>query len=115
MTSTMQLYIKNDLKRELKIKAASDGVSISEVARHYLTNWKFGLFGYVKFEDKNKLPKLPGIYFVISNNKVEYIGRSDNIRARFYSHHREVDFEKLTDPVIHWMHVNEDLEVGAQP
>jgi uncharacterized protein (UPF0297 family) len=110
MTSTIQLYIKNDLKRELKIKAASDGVSISEVARHYLTNWKFGLSGYVKLEDKSKLPKLPVIYFVISNNgKVEYIGRSNNARARFRNHHRKEDFEKLVNPTIHWIHMDEDL------
>jgi uncharacterized protein (UPF0297 family) len=110
MASTIQLYIKNDLKRELKIKAASDGVSISEVARHYLTNWKFGLFGYVKLEDKNKLPKLPVIYFVISNNgKVEYIGRSNNARTRFRNHHRKEDFEKLVNPTIHWIHMDEDL------
>jgi predicted GIY-YIG superfamily endonuclease len=47
-------------------------------------------------KEKHLLPKNSGIYFVIDEtNKVYYIGKAVNFRARWTSHHRVDELEKL--------------------
>ncbi len=108
--SKISLYIKDDFKKELKIKAAKDDISISKAARYFLENWNFGAMGFTEYKNRIALPEISGIYFIISNNTVKYIGRSVNIRRRFcgLSHHKHELFETLIDPVIHWIFIKVD-------
>jgi len=46
-------------------------------------------------QNKDDLPEESGIYFVIDASKVYYIGMSQNLQERWYSHHRQPDFDKL--------------------
>ena len=46
-------------------------------------------------QDKDDLPEESGIYFVIDESKIYYIGMSKNLQNRWYSHHRQDDFDKI--------------------
>lgn len=115
-SSRISLYIKNEFKQELKIKAAKDNVSISQVAGQFLQNWNLGAMGFTYYKDRLKLPEISGIYFVISDNVIRYIGCSTNLRKRFYGacHHRHEVFSNLDSPIIHWIAIDDselkDLE-----
>lgn len=53
--------------------------------------------------DRSKLPQIAAIYFVHQGNKLLYIGKSENLRQRWYSHHRLVQFLNTGDNVyISW-------------
>lgn len=115
-SSRISLYIKNEFKQELKIKAAKDDVSISQIAGQFLQNWNLGAMGFTYYKDRLKLPEISGIYFVISDNIIRYIGCSTNLRKRFYGtcHHRHEIFNNLDSPIIHWIAIDDselkDLE-----
>lgn len=50
---------------------------------------------FVYLCDRNKLPAAAGIYFVITaTNEIIYIGRSDNIKSRWVTHHK---FEEVSE------------------
>lgn len=115
-SSRISLYIKNEFKQELKIKAAKDNVSISQIAGQFLQNWNLGAMDFTYYKDRSKLPEISGIYFIISNNTIRYIGCSANLKKRFHSvsHHRHEIFSDLDNPIIHWIAVDnselKDLE-----
>ena len=46
-------------------------------------------------QDKDDLPEESGIYFIIDESKIYYIGMSKNLQNRWYSHHRQDDFDKI--------------------
>ncbi|WP_375494649.1 GIY-YIG nuclease family protein [uncultured Nostoc sp.] len=49
---------------------------------------------FVSFQERKILPASPGIYFAISSNdEILYIGRSNNLRNRWKSHHRAVQLK----------------------
>ncbi|WP_017655956.1 GIY-YIG nuclease family protein [Fortiea contorta] len=59
--------------------------------------------------DKNKLPDIPAIYFIWSSNKLLYIGKTSNLKKRFYQHHRAVNFlEAGGDTRIAWFSIQDD-------
>jgi hypothetical protein len=51
----------------------------------------------LKIQNKDDLPEEAGIYFVIDASKVYYIGMSRNLQERWYCHHRQADFDKLSN------------------
>jgi predicted GIY-YIG superfamily endonuclease len=59
------------------------------------------------FESIKELPKLPAVYFVISNNEVLYIGSSCNLNRRWKEHHRYQDFKELDLVKITWLELSD--------
>ena len=51
-------------------------------------------------QNKDDLPEEAGIYFVIDESKVYYIGMSQNLQQRWYSHHRQPDFDEIPNLLI---------------
>ncbi|WP_228015664.1 GIY-YIG nuclease family protein [Synechocystis salina] len=52
-------------------------------------------------EERDELPEQPGIYFVLNrDDTIEYIGMSANLQKRWYSHHRQSDFDLIEDGKI---------------
>lgn len=45
-------------------------------------------FKSVKIEQRDELPEAAGIYFVIDESEIYYIGISENIQERWYSHNK---------------------------
>jgi hypothetical protein len=58
-------------------------------------------------ENRDKLPSESGIYFVIRDSKVIYIGKAKNVWQRWQHHHRLPD--TLPDDVLKFIPVSEDL------
>lgn len=56
----------------------------------------------VTFEKRAELPIESGIYFVILDTKILYIGKSINLRNRWAGHHRAKQFNALGDIKIAW-------------
>lgn len=55
----------------------------------------------VSIEERDELPEQPGIYFVLNkDNAIQYIGMSINLQKRWYSHHRQSDFDLIKDGKI---------------
>jgi hypothetical protein len=60
------------------------------------TKLDFSVLAAVPLSEKVRLPKDPGVYFVVdASNVVHYIGASTNVRRRWASHHRISDFLSL--------------------
>lgn len=56
---------------------------------------------WVLINEKDELPEQSGIYFVIDNlETIHYIGMSINLRNRWYSHHRQEDFDLIENGKI---------------
>ncbi len=53
------------------------------------------LLSSLPMRDKDELPEEAGIYFVIDESKIYYIGMSKNLQDRWYSHHRQDAFDKV--------------------
>ncbi|NEZ67813.1 GIY-YIG nuclease family protein [Leptolyngbyaceae cyanobacterium CCMR0082] len=54
---------------------------------------------------KNKLPKVPAIYFVVSeSDSVEYIGIAQDLQSRWANHHRIKNFKDLKNARVHWLY-----------
>ncbi|MEH2047521.1 GIY-YIG nuclease family protein [Nostoc sp.] len=59
--------------------------------------------------EKNNLPEISAVYLVWSSNNLLYIGKTTNLRNRFFQHHRIVQFvEAGTDTRIGWFPVAVD-------
>ncbi|MBE9195104.1 GIY-YIG nuclease family protein [Synechocystis sp. LEGE 06083] len=55
----------------------------------------------VSVEERDELPEQPGIYFVLNkDDAIQYIGMSINLQKRWYSHHRQSDFDLIEDGKI---------------
>ncbi|MDJ0718209.1 MAG: GIY-YIG nuclease family protein [Prochloraceae cyanobacterium] len=59
-------------------------------------------FPVTLFEDLNKLPEVPAIYFVFASNRLLYIGRANNLRKKWDKHHRLEQFSLMRDVKIAW-------------
>jgi len=60
-------------------------------------------FESVKIENKDDLPEAAGIYFVIDESKIYYIGMSTNIQKRWYSHHKQSQIDTLSNIKIAYL------------
>lgn len=52
-------------------------------------------FPCVDLKRKEMLPENSGIYFVVQENNILYIGKATNIKKRWMGHHRYSQLEKL--------------------
>lgn len=58
----------------------------------------------VSFEDRKQLPKTAGIYIVVQNSTILYVGRATNLRHRWTKHHRAADLDLALGEVrIHYI------------
>ncbi|MBH8565902.1 GIY-YIG nuclease family protein [Nostoc sp. CENA67] len=64
----------------------------------------------VSFQERKILPASPGIYFAISSNdEILYIGRTSNLRNRWKSHHRAVQFKSQSQNIrLAWLQVDDE-------
>ncbi|HYX13478.1 MAG TPA: helix-turn-helix domain-containing protein [Nostoc sp.] len=59
-------------------------------------------------EWRKALPDCAGIYFAIdSNDAVQYIGRSNNIRLRWVQHHKNQQLTKISAVRLAWLEVSD--------
>lgn len=62
----------------------------------------------IDFEDRNQLPEVAGIYFAIdSNDNIQYIGQSMNIRNRLRTHNRKQQLSELSGVRIAYLEVSD--------
>ena len=62
----------------------------------------------IDFEDRKQLPEVSGIYFAIdSNDNIQYIGQSINIRNRLQTHHRKQQLSELAGVRIAYLEVSD--------
>ncbi|NEQ51287.1 MAG: GIY-YIG nuclease family protein [Leptolyngbya sp. SIO3F4] len=59
----------------------------------------------VLLADRSKLPRKPGVYAVIKQRKIYYIGMSTNLNQRWCgkSHHRFLQAQNLRYPSLHYV------------
>lgn len=61
----------------------------------------------VTLSDRQLLPEMPAIYFVIDQDgRVQYIGKSVNLANRWYVHHKSQDAHSLKGARIAWLAVS---------
>jgi predicted GIY-YIG superfamily endonuclease len=59
-------------------------------------NFHIDQLPYVEFLKKDQLPESAGIYFVLDGNrKIWYIGKAQNLKARWKAHHRVDQLQKI--------------------
>ena len=64
----------------------------------------------VALESRSELPNKSAIYFAIdSQNNIQYIGRSVNLKQRWYGHHRLSQFDTIGNIRIAYLFMDEDL------
>lgn len=64
----------------------------------------------VDLGSRKKLPKLSAVYFAIDGlDRVQYVGRSVDLNARWVSHHRQGDLRRIGDIRIAWLQTQPDL------
>lgn len=61
----------------------------------------------VPLSDRADLPTSSGIYFAFGNGKLQYIGRSINIRQRWVQHHRYHQLVEMKNASISWLEVED--------
>jgi len=63
---------------------------------------------FVQLENRQGLPKISGIYFVLEQDAILYIGRTNNLKTRWISHHRiyELDNRQSKAIKIAWLKLN---------
>lgn len=62
----------------------------------------------VPLNKKKELPTVAGIYFAIdAQGKVQYIGRTKNLKNRWTRHHRESQLNELTNIKIAYLEISE--------
>ena len=57
----------------------------------------------VEIENKDNLPEESGIYFVRDDQNLYYIGMTKNLQERWYDHHRQDDFDKISNLKIAYL------------
>jgi DNA-binding XRE family transcriptional regulator len=62
----------------------------------------------VPIENSSKLPRIPGIYLAFDSlGVIQYIGRSANMKRRWYNHHRKYQLESMKGVRLAWIEVSE--------
>ncbi|UBF29739.1 GIY-YIG nuclease family protein [Kovacikia minuta CCNUW1] len=59
----------------------------------------------MQFELKGHFPQLAGVYVCADNWSVIYVGRTKNLRQRFYQHHKIADMVELGITKVHFRFV----------
>ena len=57
----------------------------------------------IKIEDKDDLPEESGIYFIIDQSNLYYIGMSLNLQKRWYNHHKQKELDSLPNLSISYL------------
>ncbi len=60
-------------------------------------------FNSVSIEERDDLPESSGIYFVIDESKIYYIGMSTNINKRWFSHHKQNQLDSISNLKISYI------------
>ena len=64
----------------------------------------------VPLESKSELPNKSAIYFAIDSlNNIQYIGKSVNLKQRWYGHHRLSQLDAIGNVRIAYLFMDEDL------
>lgn len=64
----------------------------------------------IPLESRFKLPSEPAVYFVIDSlGDIQYIGKSANLKRRWYGHHRQKQFDAINDIRIAYLLMGKDL------
>lgn len=72
-----------------------------------LATAQISLFPSLAFEHRTDLPPIPAVYFVLNEQRgVMYIGATENLRARWKSHHRAPQMN-VGSYRIHWMEMGD--------
>lgn len=104
--------IDEKTKREIRIRLAGEGKTLSEVMRTFCSHYKdFGLHPgqQVSWEERDTLPDLSGIYFIYADKKLQYIGQTVSLAQRLIGpHHRSHQFAKM-DASIFWIRASVDI------
>ncbi|WP_026730780.1 GIY-YIG nuclease family protein [Fischerella sp. PCC 9605] len=61
----------------------------------------------VSLENTKNLPISAGIYFVVSDENIQYIGKSISLRTRWLNHHRMEEIKKCSNVKIHYLIVEQ--------
>lgn len=65
--------------------------------------------GFVILDKRRFLPKCSGVYFIVSDDRIFYIGKSVDIRSRVvHGHHKFNQFVELSNPSIFWVEAPKD-------
>ena len=56
----------------------------------------------------SKLPAISAVYFVATETQLLYIGRAQNLKDRFISHHRKQQFLSIPDVKLFWFPVDSE-------
>ena len=62
----------------------------------------------VSISDKSLLPTYSGIYFVVSEVEVIYIGKTKNLKTRWEDHHIRPKLKKYFEVRVAWLPIEED-------
>jgi len=58
----------------------------------------------VALSDKNTLPSISAVYFVLDEDRILYVGKSVNLSSRWANHHRYHQIKQVSfSPVISWL------------
>ena len=80
--------------------------------KEILNNFRLEQLPYVEFLKKERLPQTAGIYFAVDNEyKIWYIGKAQNLRARWIGHHRYDQLRKINQKIplkLLWLSCNRD-------
>lgn len=60
---------------------------------------------FVAFTERDKLPSICGVYFVMADRQLLYVGSAKDIRARWKRHHQAGAAAKAGATKIAWMQV----------
>ncbi len=66
---------------------------------------------------RTKFPAVSCVYFVLLDNKIQYIGKSVNLRGRWGCHHIPLRFESTADLYVAWLAIDDReslIEIEAE-
>lgn len=65
----------------------------------------------VSLENRNDLPQTFGVYFVVSNAEILYVGASANVRSRWVGHNKIKELAEFTNVKIAWVELTNSTDV----
>ncbi len=75
-----------------------------------LATMKISLLPSLSFGHRQDLPPIPALYFVLNDQReIAYIGETENLRARWKSHHRARQMS-TGGYRIHWRQISDTAE-----
>jgi len=73
-------------------------------------NLNYKEMAILSYSSLRELPPQPGIYYIGNSVcPVMYIGRACNLKNRHINHHRQAQFDKIENAVIHYRVLTDDL------